>query len=296
MDYKEFTPFIVAWNYSMILGTIIMVAAGIIIYIVYKIRLSAIRDFHKKYDFVNTHEIKTYKLVFYCFGVATTLAINLYGKNEMREVELWFYTRLFMSIAGGTLVAYVSYLVLEYYYPSRLDKKLKRYRYATRINPKTGNKMRLLSEEEEDVHLEEGMKAEEGVFSVDYDVWIDEKTGDVKIEKYPGRLQALRCNTCGFHTMRIVKEEVTRMPSATEPGELVKHYQCSYCKSVRATAFNISTKQADDYRKEKFKFKRNKDVDLVKVEIHTVAGEKKHFEFQNIDEAQRFLSEFDSSR
>lgn len=296
MDYKEFTPFIVAWNYSMILGTIIMIAAGIVIYLVYKIRLSSIRDYHKKYDFVNTHEIKTYKLIFYCFGVATALAINLYGREDMKEVELWFYTRLFMSIAGGTLVAYVSYLVLEYYYPSRLDKKLKRYRYATRINPKTGNKMRLLSEEEEDVHLEEGMKAEEGVFSVDYDVWIDEKTGDLKIEKYPGRLQALRCNTCGFYTMRIVKEEVTRMPSATEPGELVKHYQCSYCKSVRATAFNISTKQAEDYKKEKFKFKRNKDVDLVKVEIHTVAGEKKHFEFQNIDEAQRFLSEFDTSR
>ena len=296
MDYKEFTPFMVAWNYSMVLGTIIMVAAGIIIYLVHKLRLSAIRDCHKKYDFVNTHEIKTYKLVFYCFGIATTLAINLYGKDEMKEVELWFYTRLFMSIAGGTLVAYVSYLVLEYYYPSRLDKKLKHYRYTPRINPKTGNKMRLLSEEEEDVHLEEGMKAEEGVFSVDYDVWIDEKTGDIKIEKYPGRLQALRCNSCGFYTMRVVKEEVTRMPSDTEPGELVKHYQCSYCKSVRATAFNISTKQAEDYKKEKFKFKRNKDVDLVKVEIHTVAGEKKHFEFQNIDEAQRFLSEFDTSR
>lgn len=296
MDYKEFTPFIVAWNYSMILGTIVMVAAGIIIYLIYKIRLSAISDYHRKYDFINTHEIKTYKLVFYCFGVATMLAINLYGKDEMKEVELWFYTRLFMSIAGGTLVAYVSYLVLEYYYPSKLDKKLKRYRYAPRINPKTGNKMRLLSEEEEDVHLEEGMQAEEGVFSVDYDVWIDEKTGDVKIEKYPGRLQALRCNTCGFYTMRIVKEEITRQPTATEPGELVKHYQCNYCKSVRATAFNISTKQADDYKKEKFKFKRNKDVDLVKVEIHTVSGEKKHFEFQNMEEAQRFLSEYDTSR
>lgn len=296
MDYKEFSPFIIAWNYSMILGTIVMIAAGVVIYLIYKIRLSAIRDYHSKYDFANTHEIKTYKLVFYCFGVATMLAINLYGREEMKEVELWFYTRLFMSVAGGTLVAYISYLVLEYYYPSRLDKKLKRFRYATRINPKTGNKMRLLSEEEEDVHLEEGMKAEEGVFSVDYDVWIDEKTGDVKIEKYPGRLQALRCNTCGFHTMRIVKEEIARMPSASEPGELVKHYQCSYCKSVRATAFNISTKQADDYKREKFKFRRNKDVDLVKVEIHTVAGEKKHYEFQNLDEAQRFLSEFDTSR
>lgn len=296
MDYKEFSPFMVAWNYAMILGTIIMVAAGIVIYLIYKIRLSAIGEYHKKYDFVNQNEIKTYKLVFYCFGVAVMLAINLYGMAEMKEVELWFYTRLFMSVAGGTLVAYISYLVLEYYYPSVVNKKLRRYRYAPRINPKTGNKMRLLSEEEEDVHLEEGMRAEEGVFSVDYDVWIDEKTGDVKIEKYPGRLQALQCNSCGFYTMRVIREEITRQPTATEPGELVKHYQCSYCQAVRATAFNISTKQAEDYKKEKFKFRRNKDVELVKVEIHTVAGEKKHFEFQNMEEAQRFLAEFDADR
>jgi hypothetical protein len=280
----------------MILGTIIMIAAGIVIYLIYKIRLSAIGEYHKKYDFVNQNEIKTYKLVFYCFGVAVMLAINLYGMAEMKEVELWFYTRLFMSVAGGTLVAYIAYLVLEYYYPSVVNKKLRRYRYAPRINPKTGNKMRLLSEEEEDVHLEEGMRAEEGVFSVDYDVWIDEKTGDVKIEKYPGRLQALQCNSCGFYTMRVIREEITRQPTATEPGELVKHYQCSYCQAVRATAFNISTKQAEDYKKEKFKFRRNKDVELVKVEIHTVAGEKKHFEFQNMEEAQRFLAEFDADR
>jgi len=286
----------VAWNYAMILGTIIMVAAGIVIYLIYKIRLSAIGEYHKKYDFVNQNEIKTYKLVFYCFGVAVMLAINLYGKAEIKEVELWFFTRLFMSVAGGTLVAYIAYLVLEYYYPSVVNKKLRRYRYAPRINPKTGNKMRLLSEEEEDVHLEEGMRAEEGVFSVDYDVWIDEKTGDVKIEKYPGRLQALQCNSCGFYTMRVIREEITRQPTATEPGELVKHYQCSYCQAVRATAFNISTKQAEDYKKEKFKFRRNKDVELVKVEIHTVAGEKKHFEFQNMEEAQRFLAEFDADR
>ncbi|GIV35802.1 MAG: hypothetical protein KatS3mg032_0181 [Cyclobacteriaceae bacterium] len=296
MDYKEFSPFIVAWNYAMILGTIIMVAAGIVIYLLYKIRLAAIPEYHKKYDFINTREIKTYKLVFYCFGVATMLAINLYGMAEMKEVEVWFYTRLFMSVAGGTLVAYISYLVLEYYYPSVVDRKLRRYRYAPRINPKTGNKMRLLSEEEEDVHLEEGMQAEEGVFSVDYDVWIDEKTGDVKIEKYPGRLQAVQCNSCGFFTMRVVKEEITRQPSDTQPGELVKYYQCNYCKAVRATAYNISTKQAEDYKKEKFKFRRNKDIDLVKLEIHTVAGEKKHYEFQNMEEAQRFLAEFDSSR
>jgi hypothetical protein len=221
------------------------------------------------------------------------LVINLYQMEDMKEVEVWFFVRVFMGVAGGTLVGYISYLVLEYYYPTQLDKKLRRWRYMPRKNPKTGNKMRLLSEEEEDVHLEEGMIAEEGVFSIDYDVWKDEKTADIFIEKYEGRLQALKCNTCGFHTMRIVKEEVTRIPTATQPGELIKNYECSYCKSLRATAFNISTKNADDYKKQKFQNKRNYDIDLVKIEVHSVSGGKKHFEFQNTEQAQKFLSEFD---
>jgi hypothetical protein len=295
MDYLEQSPFLQAFHNAMILGSIIMVAAGIVIYLLHNLRVSTISEYHIKYDFINTKEIRNYKFVFYCFGVAVMMAINLYGMEKMKTVEVWFYTRLFMSIAGGTLIGYVAHLVLVYYYPTRLDKKLKKLRYAPRFNPKTGNKMRLLSEEEEDVHLDEGMKAEEDVFSIDYDVWIDEKTGDVKIEKYPGKLQALKCNSCGFYTMRIVKEEITKEPTATEPGELIKNYQCDYCKSVRATAFTISTKEVDYYKKEKFKFRRNKEVELIKVEIHSVSGEKKHYEFQTPEEAQRFLSEFDDS-
>jgi hypothetical protein len=277
----------------MILGAIIMVAIGILIFLVHNLKVSMITDYHKKYNFLTTSEIKNYKLVGFSFAIAAMLVINLYQMDRMKEVEVWFFVRVFMGIAGGTLVGYIAYLVLEYYYPTRLDKKLKKWRYMPRKNPKTGNKMRLLSEEEEDVHLEEGMIAEEGVFSVDYDVWKDEKTGDVIIEKYEGKLQALKCNTCGFHTMRIVKEQVTKVPTATQPGELIKNYECSYCKSVRATSFNISTKNADDYKKQKFQNKRNYEVDLVKIEIHTVSGDRKHFEFQNTDQAQRFLNEFD---
>lgn len=287
------TPFIVAWHNAMILGAIFMFALGLVVYFFHHIRVSAISDYHLKYDYINRREIKNYKLVYYCFGVAVMLLINLYQMSEMKQVEFWFYMRLCMSVAGGTIIAYVAHLILEYYYPTVLDKKLKKWRYIARINPKNGNKMRLLSEEEEDVHLEEGMIAEENVFSIDYDVWIDEKTGDVLVEKYEGRLQALRCGNCGFYTMRVIKEEVTKAPSSGEAGELVKNYQCSYCKSVRATAFNISTKEANDYKKEKFKFKRNRDVDLVKIEIHSVSGDKKHFEFQNPEQAQKFLSEFD---
>lgn len=293
MDYKEPSEFLVAWHNAMLLGTFIMVGVGMLVYIVHKIKVSMIADYHLKYNYINSNEVRTYKIVYYCFGVAVALMINRYAMDKMYEVEVWFYVRLFMAVSGGTLVGYVANLVLEYYYPTRLNKKLKKWRYMPRINPKTGNQMRVLSEEEEDVHLDEGMIAEENVFSVDYDVWIDERTGDVKIEKYEGRLTALQCNTCGFYTMRIVKEEVTKAPTDKEPGELVKNYQCIYCKSKRATAFNISTKEADDYKKDKFKFRINKDIDLVKIEVHTISGEKKHFEFQSIDEATRFLEEFD---
>jgi hypothetical protein len=287
------SAFLVAWHNAMILGAIFMVTIGILVYLFHNLRVSLIDDYHLKYNYINTREIRNYKLVYYCFGIAAALLINLYQMDKMKEVEVWFFVRFFMGLAGGTLVGYVAHLILEYYYPTRLDKKLKKWRFMPRINPANNSKMRLLSEEEEDVHLQEGMIAEENVFSIDYDVWIDEKTGDVLIEKYEGRLQALKCNSCGFYTMRIIKEEVTKQPTTDEPGELVKNYQCSYCKSVRATAFNISTKETEDYKKEKFKFRRNKDVELVKLEIVSVSGDKKHFEFQNTDQAQKFLSEFD---
>ncbi|WKZ61214.1 MAG: hypothetical protein QY309_06950 [Cyclobacteriaceae bacterium] len=294
MESLESGSFLNIWHYAMIVGAIAMVAIGLLLYFIHHLKASSIKEYHHKYDYLNKNEIANYKRVFYCFGIAVAFAINTYGMGEITEIGIWFLVRMFMAIAGGTLVAYIAYLVLEYYYPTKLDKKLKKWRFAPRINPKSGNTMRLLSEEEEDVHLDAGMIAEENVFSIDYDVWIDEKTGDVKVEKYEGRLQALQCNSCGFYTMRVIKEEVTKMPDGNEPGELVKNYQCSYCKSVRATSFKISTKEADDYKKDKFKFKRNSNIDLVKVEIHSITGERKHFEFQNVDQAQKFLSEFES--
>jgi hypothetical protein len=223
------------------------------------------------------------------------MLINRYGMDKLDEMGVWFYVRLFMSFAGGTLVGYVAYLILEYYYPSRLDKRLKKWRYMPRVNPKTGNKMRLLAEHEEDVHLDEGMRAEEDVFSVDYDVWFDEQSNDVVVEKYPGHMQALQCGSCGFFTLKVVREEITQKPSFNTPGELIKHYECSYCKSVRATAFKISTMESEDYKNEKHSFRKEKDTVLVKVEIKSRDGGSKFFEFGDLSQAQKFLSEIEES-
>jgi len=288
--------FLEVWYNAMIVCGIISFAVAFIIYLVHNIRVSLLKEFKDKYDYLVKNEIRWYRWSFIAVAVGIGFLINLYGRNEggLNKIGVWFFVRMFFAFSGATLVAYVAYLVLEYYYPTKLNNKLKKWRYMPRVNPKTGHKMRLLSEEEEDVHLDEGRQAEESIFSIDYDVWIDEKTGDIKIEKYDGQLTALKCNNCGFFTMKVIKEEITQRYEDESPKELLKHYKCAYCKNVRATAFAISKKEADDYRDLRNQVRRNtKNIDLVKIEIHSILSGKRFYEFQTVDQAQKFLEEFD---
>jgi hypothetical protein len=288
------SPFLAVWHDAMIIAAIFFFALGVLLYFIHRFRVSSIANYHDRYDFINTREIGWYKLVFHSFGLGIAAIINLYGAGKVTEMGVWFFVRIFISVAGGTLVGYIAALVLEYWYPSKLNAKLNKLRYTPRVNPATGNKMRLLSESEEDVHLDAGRQAEENIFSMDYDVWVDEKTNDVVIEKYQGHLTALRCGNCGFHTMRVAREEISEVNEDGSPKEIVKHYQCSYCKSVRATAFAVSTKELDDYKSFKPVFKNAaSNIELVKIEIHSSTEGKKFFEFQTVEQAQKFLSEYD---
>src|SRR6185436_937424 len=128
MDYLDQSPFLVAWHNAMILGAIFMVTIGVLVYLFHKLRVSLIDDLHLKYNYINTKEIRNYKLAYYCFGVAGMLMINLYQQDKMKEVEVWFFVRLFMGLAGGTLIGYVAHLILEYYYQKKLKKKMKKWR------------------------------------------------------------------------------------------------------------------------------------------------------------------------
>ena len=279
----------------MVAGGIIFIALGINLYLIHNIRVSMVKGFKEKYDFILLNEIKWYKWTFLCFGIAAGLLINLYGSGEkvLNEIGVWFFARIVFGIAGGTLIGYVAKLVLDYYYPTKLNSKLKKWRYMPRISS-TGHKMKLLSEEEEDVHLDSGRQAEESIFSIDYDVWTDERTGEIKIEKYDGHMTALRCNNCGFYTMRVVNEEVSQQNEDGTPKELIKNFKCAYCKSIRATAFAISNKENEDYKDMRLNARRNtKNIDLVKIEIHSVLSGKRFYEFQSVEQAQKFLEEFD---
>ena len=111
---EKSSTFLDTWHSIMVAGAIIMCGAGILIYLVHKLRVATIHSYKAKYDYINQQEIKNYKKVFLAFALAAVMLINLYGMGKLHSVEVWFFVRLFMSLAGGTLVAYVAFLVLDY--------------------------------------------------------------------------------------------------------------------------------------------------------------------------------------
>ena len=229
------------WNEMAKNIALICWAVSVLIVIGHVIRLSTMNDAKVKYDFINRTEIRTLWIA----SIILIIGCCFFANSKVTEVSpLWIFVRLFTTVSMGMIVALIVQNLLKFYYPFFIEKRLKVLRYKPRVSPKTGKAMKLLSEEEEDAYLDEGMQAEENVFSIDYDVWKDEETGYVKIEKYSGHLHALRCPECNYQTFKVTREEIVKAPTLTEEGELTKHYQCGYCgfKAKKNVTLRMSQK------------------------------------------------------
>jgi hypothetical protein len=54
--------------------------------------------------------------------------------------------------------------------------------------------------------------------------------------------------------------------------------------------------EADDFKNTKHQFQKNKDLVLIKVEIKSATGGSKFYEFADLAQAQKFLSEVNDDR
>ncbi|MFP4090636.1 MAG: hypothetical protein ACLFUB_18615 [Cyclobacteriaceae bacterium] len=216
-------------------GSFALFAVSIGMVVFYFIRLSATKDYKARYDFINKSEKNTLWYSSLTLIIATGMLITSILATEW----LYVFVGVFVSFMFGMILGVVIFNYLQYYYPTLIEKRLQALRYKPRISS-AGNPMKLLSEAEEDVYLDEGMQAEENIFSVDYDVWIDEKTEETKIEKYKGHLHAEKSPTCGYYTLRVVKEEILESPTEEKEGTLVKYYECSYTGYKTKKIFNIA--------------------------------------------------------
>lgn len=209
---------------------------GVLIFLGHLFKLLITSDYKTKYDYINMYEIN---LLWYS-ALLVIISGAVYSNTLVSESgPLWFFVRIFVSTMFAIIAGVIIQNVLKFYYPFYIEKRLKKLRYSPRLSP-DGRKMKLLSEEEEDVYLDEGMQAEEDAFSVDYDVWIDDESGYTKIEKYNGRLHALKCSECNYQTLKVNSEEIIQSPTIEEEGELMKYFSCGYCGHKQRKTFSIT--------------------------------------------------------
>jgi hypothetical protein len=217
--------------------SVILLLTGIVLFFGYILRLWTLKNLKGKYEFISQNETR----IIWNSILLVIVSGAVYPKHFVSDnVSLHHLLDLVVEGVIAFILAAVAKYTLKYYYPHFINRKLKNLRYKPRISPKTGKPMKLLTEEEEDVYLDEGMQAEEDVFSVDYDVWIDEETGFTQIEKYSGKQSAKQCPRCGYQTLKVEKEELIIAPTQFSSGELMKRYKCTYCGHKEKEIFTVA--------------------------------------------------------
>lgn len=221
--------FLNAWNGYMLQGTVVCIGLGFLILLYHEFRIFMIKNLKEKYDYVNLHEIRYFWFAVIAFIAAGFLFFNTMFSEMIHDKGMtWFYVRLFITVSFAIISYFIFFSVIRIYYPRSVERRLRKIRNKPRKSPE-GNIMRKLSEEEEDAHLEESMIHEEQFHSVDYDVWIDDKTGHKTIEKYMAYQHSEECPECGYFTLKIDREELEKAPTQNETGLFIKHFKCSYC-------------------------------------------------------------------
>lgn len=292
---ESYLNFLDVWHPVMLYLFIATAAIAVIILVVYIIRYNSAPDSKTKFDIAGEKEVKSLSLSNYVLAVAIFFYVNTTYPETISISPIWMFVRFFIGLCIATLHAYVAYLIFTYYWPSPLEARMKKLRYTPRINPKTGNRMKLLSEAEEDAYLDEGMQAEEDAFSVDYDVWIDQETGETHIEKYKGHLSAFQCDRCGFQTLKLKKEEVLKPATDHEDGQIQKEYKCGYCGRIKRKTQTLTAK-INTSPSSPSKLDSNplipETIEAITIQINSTKGDHQMFEFQNIEQAKHFLDEF----
>ncbi len=238
---KDFEIFIHHWHEIVLIWAEITLLASVVVFFYYHLLLVFRRKPTRKHEFMEKNEIKYYWLTTAGLIVSFSLFLNsVIVRENVTSTSFILTVKTFVTIGVGFMLAYFANIYLHVYYPFRLEKKLHRLRFKRRVSPVTGNKMRMLTEEEEDVHLTKDMIEHEKINAYEYDVWVDEESDFKLIETYKGSLHLVICQKCSYRTAHEIKEEMILEPTDGEEGLLKKYYKCSYCDHEQTITSKIA--------------------------------------------------------
>ena len=238
---NDFKIFVDHWHEIVLIWAEITAIASVVIFVYYHLLLVLKRKPTRKHEFMEKNEIRYYWLTAVGLIVSFSLFLNsVIVRENVTSSTFILATKTFVTIGIGFALAYFLNIYLHVYYPFRLEKKLHRLRFKPRVSPVTGNNMRMLTEEEEDVHLTKDMIEHEKINAYEYDVWVDDESDFKLIETYKGSLHLVICEKCSYRTAHEIKEEMIMEPTDKQEGLLKKYYECSYCDNKQTKTSKIA--------------------------------------------------------
>ncbi|MCP4460520.1 MAG: hypothetical protein GY816_21230 [Cytophagales bacterium] len=236
---EEFELFTENWIEVTAIWSKIALACSGLILIFYLLLLLTKRNPVKKHQFISSFEIKYLSFAGVIFTIGATLYLNTLLVGFYTKSEIILTMKTMVSIFSGFLIGYIINTYLKVLYPTQLEKRLNGLRFKQRYNPNTGHELRLLTEDEEDEYLTEELINLENSSEYEYDVWLDEESGFKLIETYAGKLHMLICDNCNYRTAKEYKQDVSKEPTDTKQGAMIKHYKCSHCDHLQRKEYPI---------------------------------------------------------
>ena len=121
-------------------------------------------------------------------------------------------------------------------------------RYKTRLCANCQSKMIRLDEQADNTYLDRGQITEEGINSIDYDVWLCQNCEQYEIVPYKNWLkQYSKCHKCGYQTL-IHSSTVVYSATYTSTGLRRHRDYCSHCRyeHVRESTIPMLVRTDDD--------------------------------------------------
>lgn len=144
-------------------------------------------------------------------------------------------TKSYLFKVGAIFFPLPNILLLVWY-----KKQVLNIRTTLMFCPECKQKMKRLSEKEEDAYLNRAEQTEETIKSIDYDVWLCPSCYNHIVLPYElSTTRYTRCPYCHAKTYGLVSDVVVSQPTTLSQGRGEKTYACRHCGKTVVKAYAI---------------------------------------------------------
>jgi len=135
---KNIVEFLPTWDNFMVLGFVLFVVLGLLIFGYNRFKQASIKSFKNKYDYIRRYEIKMIQYSVVSVVIGASFILNTVATEFVSEYPTMFFFRLVIIVAVNLILGFTLIKYIEFNYPDKLEKKLHKLRYTPRLSPKSG--------------------------------------------------------------------------------------------------------------------------------------------------------------